>query len=374
MMTRTLCISLVTLLSLAAAACAADSAGPEVATLEGELEAGGQSLTIRCTQGGVEARVVIHKRDGAYDVRATQGDAVLFDVTKQTPALNARLEDGTSAEVREFIDFKDAGLVAVPVDAPVSLELDLASARAITFRSGPDTTHIPCAFHAERLLRFLAFEVVSAEAFAAQLDGPKAVAFDIDDTLAFTTPAFNRAFAAGGAPVPSDVGFWTVVNGCDPGCAAGPFLMPDGTLKDLPAAAPSTAKQKARELVKLHKDRGDRVYAITARPDVNGDAVRAYVERELGIAAADVFFEPDVDQPGNPKGKTDRIEALRLDVFYGDSDSDITDAQAAFPGGEKVVVPVRFFRSPRSSNRKAGKLNKYHPGYFGEAIIAGSYE
>ena len=39
----------------------------------------------------------------------------------------------------------------------------------------------------------------------------------------------------------------------------------------------------------------------------------------------------------------------------------------------RPVRGVRFLRSPRSSNRKDGKLNKYHPGYYGETVLADSY-
>jgi acid phosphatase class B len=210
------------------------------------------------------------------------------------------------------------------------------------------------------------------------MSGVSAVGFDIDDTLAFTTPTFARGFVTGGTPAPTDVLFWTATNGCDHGCASETITLLDGTTKLLPANVASTAKSKALDLIALHQAKGHKVYAITARPDINGDPLRDYVEGELGIPRANVFFEPDMDQPGNPKGKTDRMESLNLDLFYGDSDSDITDAAKTFVDAAgvrtKEMRAVRFQRSPKSSNRKAGKLNKYHPGYFGEAIVRGSYE
>jgi acid phosphatase class B len=106
--------------------------------------------------------------------------------------------------------------------------------------------------------------------------------------------------------------------------------------------------------------RGHEVYAITARPDINGDPLRDYLEEQLGIPRDHVFFEPG--------GKAGRIHSLGLDAYYGDSDSDITEAAKAHVRG------IRFLRSPRSSNRQSGRLAKYHPGYFGEPIIANSYE
>jgi acid phosphatase class B len=62
------------------------------------------------------------------------------------------------------------------------------------------------------------------------------------------------------------------------------------------------------------------------------------------------------------------MKSLALDAFYGDSDSDITDASKV-PG----IQGIRFLRSPKSSYRDSGRLARYHPGYFGEPIIADSY-
>ena len=99
--------------------------------------------------------------------------------------------------------------------------------------------------------------------------------------------------------------------------------------------------------------------------------LRQYIEAQLGIAADHVFFEPSIDQPGNPAGKTDRMAQLGLQVFYGDSDSDITDSQKV--QGTKVRG-IRVLRSPTSSNRSGGRLGSYHPEYFAETIVAASYE
>jgi len=223
------------------------------------------------------------------------------------------------------------------------------------------------------LLRFFGIKPVALP----KIRNVKAVGFDIDDTLSFTSPAFVRGFATGGLPKPDDTLFWTHVNACDKGCAEESIILPNGTKKELPANVASTPKSLAVALVRRHLALGHRVYAITARPDINGEALREYIESEFGIVKADVYFEPEMDLPGNPAGKTDRIEALDLDVFYGDSDSDITDARKAFKGSNglqrKQVDAIRFLRSPKSSNRKAGYLNKYHPGYFGEPILANSY-
>jgi acid phosphatase class B len=368
------------LLALAIVGCAAtaDEGDQDIAEAEGSLSSSGLELTLRCRQNGAATTVVLAKRGDAFELKATTASTLVFEAVGKRPSLNVRVEDGTTTRVDEFIDFNDRGLETVPVDGPSFLELDLAGAKTLLFKDPSRTIQLGCTFAREKLVRFLGIDVISFEEWKTRLVDVKAVAFDIDDTLAFTTPAFARGFATGGTPGPLDTDFWTVTNGCDSGCPAETITLPSGTRKDLPANAASTAKIKARQLVALHKSLGHRVFAITARPDINGEPVRDHVERELGIARSDVFFEPDIDRPGNPKGKTDRIESLNLDVFYGDSDSDITDALHAFrdPAGQqrKVVNGVRFLRSPRSSNRKAGQLNKYHPGYYGEPVLEGTYE
>ena len=166
--------------------------------------------------------------------------------------------------------------------------------------------------------------------------GIQRAGFDIDDTLLFSTPAFDAArakFAFG-----TDQ-FWAEVNGHD---------------RDY-----SIVKRKALEVVRALQTQGVTVYAITARPPTNGEPVGSFLAEAMGIPAANVYFEP--------RGKVQRIRDLRLDVFYGDSDSDIEDARAA------GVLAIRFQRSPDSSYRNSdGTLAKYHPGQFGEPIVPDS--
>jgi acid phosphatase class B len=304
----------------------------------------------------------------AFDLEATRDKTLLFAVTSHRASLNVNVEDSPNQLPSEFLDFRPTGLDALPSLGRPRLELTLATGdKTLTFADETGETALRCRVSASKLLAYLGIGPVRDLGVGAA----RVVGLDIDDTLLFSTPTFTRAFATGGTPKPDDVVFWTHANRCDPGCAAESITLADGTIKQLPASAPSSVKAAVADIVAYHQARGAEVYAITARPDVEGDVLRDYVERELGIAADHVFFEPDLDQPGNPAGKTDRIAQLGLDVFYGDSDSDITDAlkvQAA------QVRPIRILRSPRSSNRKDGRLAKYHPGYFGETILANSYD
>jgi len=333
-------------------------------------------LGVECTliEADTVAELSINKIGSEFDIRASTQSQSLFDITGQRPSLNVRVEDGTSQVANEFVDFKDKGLVVVPVESPKKLEIELGVvARQVKYSDGNKLVQMTCPLGSKDLLSFLDIAPKSSVFFP----GVKAVAFDIDDTLMFTSPAFARGFATGGSPKPDDVLFWTHTNGCDAGCPEVTITLPNGTTKVLPANGASSPKAKAVELIKYHRAMGHEVYAITARPDINGDSLRDFLESQMGIDAAHIYFEPDMDQTHNPAGKTDRIESLNLDIFYGDSDSDITDTLNAFVDSSgvrrKKVEPIRFLRSPKSSNRKAGMLNKYHPGYFGEPILADSY-
>ena len=171
----------------------------------------------------------------------------------------------------------------------------------------------------------------------ASLEGIKRAGFDVDDTLLFSTPAFTLGFDSG-HDYGSDA-FWSLVNRSDRGH--------------------SVVKKAAKTLVDRYRARGIELFAITARSPVGGAELARYLHQSFGIPEKNVFFEPEK--------KTDRIRETRLDVFFGDSDSDIEDAMQA------GVRAIRFQRSKQSSYKnKDGSLRKYHPGIYGEEIIQDS--
>lgn len=167
----------------------------------------------------------------------------------------------------------------------------------------------------------------------AQPKKTKNAGFDIDDTLLFSSPAFARAIEAE-ERFGSDE-FWRIVNASD---------------REF-----SIVKKSVLEIVKKHRAAGDNVYAITSRRDIGGDDVRNFITEAFGIPTENVYFEP--------KGKVKRMRKLSIDIFYGDSDRDIEDAQEA--GAEAV----RIERSPKSDNKK-----NYNPGKFDEKILTGTEE
>ncbi len=157
------------------------------------------------------------------------------------------------------------------------------------------------------------------------------VGFDVDDTLLFSTPAFEQAFKSRSQPFSPE--FWEIVNSSD---------------QQL-----SVVKKKTLSLLRKHQKNGDLIFIITARHPPGGDKLKEFLEKRFQVAKKNIFFET--------QGKAERMRQLELDIFYGDSDSDIT---AALEAG---VKPYRIKRASESSYTK-----KYHPGKFGEEIIENS--
>lgn len=162
---------------------------------------------------------------------------------------------------------------------------------------------------------------------------PLRVGFDLDDTLVFSTPAFSYAYRKGGTG--TGASFWALVNSYP--------------------LSKQLIKRKAVALLRAHQRKQAKIFIITARRPAGKQPVVAFVSTNFNIPPAHIHFEP--------RGKTRRMRRLRLDIFYGDSDSDIRDAQTAGVRG------IRILRSPRSSYKR-----NYNPGKFGEPIVKGSEE
>jgi len=168
-------------------------------------------------------------------------------------------------------------------------------------------------------MKFLFFVVMLTLAVGSlAADGVRVIGFDFDDTVVFSSPVFDAARGSDN--------FWCEVN-----------------------SHPELAEIKASvsELVWEHLSSGDVVVFITARKDDCFEATQEWVMRTFGIK---IYFTGG--------SKIDYLVGLDVSVFYGDSDSDITDAQ------EVDVTAIRVLRSPLS-----GYTKKYHPGTFGEKVL-----
>jgi acid phosphatase (class B) len=162
---------------------------------------------------------------------------------------------------------------------------------------------------------------VSVADLQGSLSGPPvAVGFDIDDTVLFSSPCFHygkQKYSPDSQAYLSTPAFWNEINaGCD---------------------RYSIPKQAARQVIELHKVRGDRIYFITGRPHTEGEQLTAILQRTFAIQN----MQPVVFTSGPEK--TRFIHDRGLKVYYGDSDSDITSAQNA------GARPIRIMRAANST-------------------------
>ncbi|MBI5624564.1 MAG: hypothetical protein HY924_12365 [Elusimicrobia bacterium] len=153
------------------------------------------------------------------------------------------------------------------------------------------------------------------------------VAFDYDDTLVSSMPAYEKAMAS--SPQALGPQFWSVLN----------------RSYDLerPKVVPVS-------LAWLFRALGFRVAILAARPDTDGDALRKEWRR-LVPGQRFVFT-------GEGAGRGKHLEEGNFVLFFGDSDTDVSEARRA------KVVPVRVKRGPQSPFKE-----DYHPGTMRELVL-----
>jgi len=171
---------------------------------------------------------------------------------------------------------------------------------------------------------------------------PMNVGFDIDDTVLFSSPGYyygrqkyspeNKAFT-----IMEE--FWNEMNnGLDR------FSIP---------------KECARKLIELHKKRGDSIYFITARTRTKTESVT-----ELLVKTFDLENPQKVIFTGVKLGENLKIKPIKenkIQIFYGDADSDI---EAALEAG---IRAIRIMRAVNSTNKPLP-----NNGSFGEEVLVNS--
>lgn len=110
-------------------------------------------------------------------------------------------------------------------------------------------------------------------------------------------------------------------------------------------------------LINYFRAHGHEVFFITARPGINGDSVAVFLSQNLMFDVkvdSNLFFSPKEYVNGFKYTTKHRImEKLGIDIYYGDSDTDIIAAIKA------DVHPVRIVRSNAS-------IKEYGANYFGD--------
>jgi acid phosphatase class B len=152
------------------------------------------------------------------------------------------------------------------------------------------------------------------------------VAFDYDDGLAFTSPAYQKADAQA---LPLTDRYWSIVN--------------NSYDLDRPKILPYT-------LAWLFRLSGFRVAVITGRPAIDDEAL-AKDWRHLVPHGRFIFT-------GNPQRTHIYLAKERYLLYFGASDADIEQARLAH------VYPIRILRSSRSYVADA-----YHPRTLGDKVL-----
>ncbi len=171
-----------------------------------------------------------------------------------------------------------------------------------------------------------------------------AVGFDIDDTVLFSSPGFYRGqveFSPGKQDYLKNPKFWEKMNnGWDD------FSMP---------------KEVAKSLIAMHLKRGDSIYFVTGRSETKTETVTKTLQNDFQIPQDKVNAVIFAGDKAGQNTKTQWLKDKQIKVFYGDSDNDITAAQA---------VSARGIRVLRASNSSYKPLPQ--AGAFGEEVIVNS--
>jgi len=175
---------------------------------------------------------------------------------------------------------------------------------------------------------------IFAFSFVFAQNGILNVGFDIDDTVLFSRDVFLSL--PDDKRNPTDYGW---INSHDSDYSI--FITP------------------TVELIDYFRSNGHNVFFITARPEVNGNILAEFLAKGLVFEVKvnkNLFFSPKQTINGKMFTTKQRLmKRLKLDLFYGDADSDMI---AALKAG---VHPVRVVRNESS-------VIEYGSNYFGNTL------
>lgn len=169
------------------------------------------------------------------------------------------------------------------------------------------------------------------------------VGFDVDDTVLFSSPAYyygQQKYSPGSKDYLSNPDFHQELNnGLDR------FSIP---------------KEIARKLIAFHKERGDNIFFITGRDPTETETLSALLAKTFQLEDANpvVFC-------GSKPGENPKIAALEendIQIYYGDSDGDISAAQAI------RIRAIRIIRADNSTHKPLPEIGK-----LGEEVLVDSH-
>ncbi len=184
---------------------------------------------------------------------------------------------------------------------------------------------------------------------------PMVVSFDVDDTVITSSQYFQYGFnfgkehgwGEGPREVLHNQGFWD-------------YVAEQADKHSIP-------KKAAKDLVKMHLERGDKIVFITGRTKhskaKNGTETETakVLQKYLGLPKGTViWYTASTPINGNKFDKTAYIKQTGSQLHYGDSDDDILAAK------EAGIRGIRIQRSYSSTNPQ--KMN----GGYGEEVLINS--
>ncbi len=192
------------------------------------------------------------------------------------------------------------------------------------------------------------YNIISVSEIAESLAdrGPITAGFDLDSTTFYTDSAYYYGMTNIDGPN------GTNVFGDDP--ENNPAYTHAINNEFVGYYMPKTA---AMDVVEMHRERGDTVIFITKKHSSPDERISDYIQAIFGIDDPTVIFT-------NGTTKTPAINAENVSVYYGDSDGDITDSNAA-----NNCTPYRFLRNKMTL--QYNDLN-YSLGQYGESVVADS--
>lgn len=222
------------------------------------------------------------------------------------------------------------------------------SAAMLPAMAAPKEPYTHQGSNAREMLQQQPIHWISVEQLKKELEGkaPINVSFDIDDTVLFSTPCFyygQQKYSPGKNDYLKNQDFWNEVNaGCDK------YSMP---------------KEIAKELIKMHQERGDQIYFITGRTAGNVDGVTPILQKVFDIKNMHPV-EFMGDRPRDTKyNKTPGIIEHKVSIHYGDSDDDVLAAREAGIRGIRLMRAANSSYQPMPTNG----------GYGEEVLINSSY-
>ncbi len=203
----------------------------------------------------------------------------------------------------------------------------------------------------------LAVHFVDIPGIKKSLEGkpPMTVSFDIDDTALFSSQYFHYGFTFG-----KELGFGDSIKAVLHSQKFWDYVAEQADKHSIP-------KKSAKELIKMHQGRGDKIVFITGRTKhskaENGTVTEtAKVLQKYFKLPEDtvIWYTADTPIDGYRHPKTAYIIKAGSKLHYGDSDDDILSAR------EAGIRGIRVQRSYSSTNPQ--KLN----GGYGEEVLINS--